>query len=102
MNKKNLLLTSMIAIIAYIVYLKVVGLSNIDYAVLFKSIQPLIPHVLAVIGAFVFNLIAYLKGGKLNIVWAGVCCALAAISNMPESYLMFIPLGLNIFAYIKA
>lgn len=102
MNRKSILMTSLITIIAYIVYLKAVGLSNIDYSDLFNSIKPLIPHGLTLVGAFVFNLIAYLKGQKMSIVWTGVFCALASISYLPVSLVMLIPLGFVMFAYTKA
>lgn len=102
MNKKNLLLTSLIATIAYIVYLKVVGLNTIDYSDLFNSIKPLIPHGLTLVGTFVFNLMAYLNGRKMTIVWTGVLAALASISYIPMSMAMLIPLGILIFAYTKA
>lgn len=102
MNKKSLLMTSLIATIAYIVYLKVVGLNTFDYSNLFNSIKPLIPHALALLGTFVFTLMAYLKGQKMTIVWAAVLAALAAISYIPMSLVMLIPLGFIIYAYIKA
>lgn len=95
-------MTSLIAIIAYIIYLKTVALNNIDYTDLFNSIKPLIPHALTLLGAFAFNLVAYLKGRKMTIIWAGVFCAWASISYIPSSLVMLIPLGFIIFAYIKA
>jgi len=102
MNKKSLLMTSLIATIAYIVYLKVVGLNNIDFSDLFNSIKPLIPHALILVGTFAFNLAAYLKGQKMTIVWTGVLAAMASISYIPMSMVMLIPLGIIIFAYTKA
>jgi hypothetical protein len=102
MNKKSLLMTSLIATIGYIVYLKVVGLNTIDYTDLFNSIKPLILHALALLGTFAFNLAAYLKGRKMTIVWTAVLAALAAISYIPMSMVMLIPLGILMFAYTKA
>jgi hypothetical protein len=102
MNKKSLLMTSLIATIAYIVYLKVVGLNTIDYSNLFNSIKPLIPHALLLVATFVFNLMAYLKGQKMTIVWTAVLAALASISYIPMSLVMLIPLGFIIYAYVKA
>lgn len=102
MNKKSLLMTSLIATIGYIVYLKVVALNSIDYANLLDSIKPVIPHALTLLGTFVFNLMAYLKGRKMTIVWTAVLAALASISYIPMSMVMLIPLGIIMFAYTKA
>jgi hypothetical protein len=101
MTKKSLLMTSLIAIIAYIVCLKAVGLNNIDYSYLFASIKPLIPHALTLMGAFVFNLLAYLNGQKRMILGAGIFCFLAVVSYVPLSLVMIIPLGFVLLAYTK-
>jgi hypothetical protein len=102
MTKKSLLMTSLIAIIAYVVYLKAVGLNSMDYSNLFASIKPLIPHALTLVGAFACNLLAYLKGQKGLILGAGIFCVLAALSYFPMSLVMIIPLGFIILAYIKS
>ncbi len=101
MKTKNILLISLLALVGYIAVLKLVGLKNIDFSDLFNSLKPMIPHTLALMGAFIANLFAYLKGHKGAILAAELFCILSAISYLPMSLGMLVPAALIIFAYTK-
>ena len=101
MKNKTLILISLIIMVAYIAYLKVVGLNDLDMSNILESIKPLIPHSLALVGAFIFNLIAYLKDKKTAVLGAAIFCVLSIISYIPLSLLMVAPLALLAYVYLK-
>jgi len=101
MKNKTLILISFIIMVAYIGYLKVVGLNDLDMSNLLESIKPLIPHSLALVGAFIFNLIAYLKQKKTAVLGAAIFSILSIISYIPVSLVMIAPLAVLAYAYIK-
>jgi ABC-type phosphate/phosphonate transport system permease subunit len=101
MKTKTLILISLLVMFVYIAYLKVAGLNDLDFNNLFESIRPLIPHSMALIGAFVFNILAYLKGKMLVVVMGALLSLVSAISYYPTSLLMLIPTAILVYATIK-
>ncbi len=101
MKTKNILLISLLALVAYVAVLKLIGLNSIDFSDLFNSLKPIIPHFTALMGAFIATLIAYLKVNKGGILAAELFCILSAISYLPMSLGMLIPAALIVFAYTK-
>jgi len=101
MKTKNILLVSLLIMVVYIAYLKVLGLNDIDYSNLVVSIKPFLPHSLALAGAFIFNVVAYRSLKPLHILAATVLSILSAVLYFPTSLAMLIPAGVLVFAYMK-
>ena len=101
MKTKTLCLIALLVMFAYIAYLKVAGLNDLDFNNLFESIRPMIPHSLVLIGAFIFNVLSYLKGKTMHIVFASLFSLLSAVSYYPISLLMLIPTAILVLAYIR-
>ncbi len=101
MKNKTLILISLIVMVGYIAYLKVGALNDLDMSNLLESIKPLIPHSLALVGAFIFNLIAYLKLKKTAVLVAAIFCLFSIISFIPLSLVMVAPLAILAYTYLK-
>ena len=98
MKTKTLALISLILTLVYIAALKLIALNDLDYSNIFESIRPLIPHALALIVAFVLNVLAYTKGDTMLISFAGIFCLIASMSYLPFSLLMIIPTAVLSYA----
>jgi len=101
MNRKNFLILSFVLIIAYIAYLKTVGLSSIDMSDLLTSIRPYLLHSIFLMGTFIFNLLAILKKTPGFILGSIVLCILAALTQFPMSLMLLIPALILSIAYFK-
>lgn len=101
MKTKTVIMISLLVMFVYIAYLKMVGLNDLDFDNLFESIRPLIPHSLALVGAFVFNVLAYLKGKAMHVVIAALFSLVSAISYFPNSLVMLIPAAILVYAYLR-
>jgi len=101
MKTKTISLISLLVMFGYIAYLKVAGLNDLDFNNLFESIRPLIPHSFALIGAFIFNVLAYMKGKTMHVALAALFSLVSAVSYYPTSLFMLIPAAIMVYAYLR-
>ena len=101
-TKKNpFVLYALIALIVYIGVFKTFGATQFDFSDIITSLKPYLPHSLALMGSFVFTLLAYLKNQNVYRLWGAIFGVLATATFFPLSLAMIIPAGLLGWAWYK-
>ena len=93
--KKNpFVLYALIALIVYIGLFKAFGATQFDFTDIITSLKPYLPHSLALLGSFVFTLLAYLKNENVYRLWGALFGLVSVATYFPLSLAMIVPTGL--------
>lgn len=98
-KKNNLVIASLVVILVYSVILKSFGLSTFDFSDFIGSLKPYLLHSVALLGAFVFSILAVMKAEANRMLWTAIFCLAGVLTYFPLSLILLVPTGLSAYAW---